>query len=166
LPPSTSTIIDAEEGVNFIADADDPDSLQKSRFFSGQFEVTHVVNKYLTLAGHYQGIVTKRRNDDGALGPGFQSEFTSIFGGNIHTADVHAIWTPSPMHTFTGGYEFESESFRNEGDSEFGSRSGRMHHRTATRSTRNTSFTCSTETCSSQAEHARSGSTLERLGSA
>ena len=121
LPPSTATIVDAEEGVNFIADVDDPDSIQKSKFFSGQFAVNHVVNTRLAIAGHYQGLVTDRRNDDGALGPGFQSSFTSIFGGTIHTADVHAVWTPSSSHTFTGGYEFESENFRNEGDSEFGS---------------------------------------------
>ena len=117
LPPSTATIIDAEEGVNFIADADDPDSIQKSRFFSGQFAVTHVVNKTLTIAGHYQGLETHRRNDDGLLGPGFQGQFTSIFGGNIHTVNVHTIWSPNPMNTFTGGYEYEAESFRNEGSS-------------------------------------------------
>ncbi|HKP69318.1 MAG TPA: TonB-dependent receptor [Pyrinomonadaceae bacterium] len=119
LPPSTATIIDAEEGVNFIPDADDPDSIQKSKAFSGQFVVNHVVNKYLTIAGHYQGMVTDRRNDDGPLGPGFQSQFTSIFGGTIHTANIHAVWTPSGSNTFTGGYEFESENFRNEGDSDF-----------------------------------------------
>ena len=121
LPTSTATIIDAEEGVNFIADADDPDSLQKSKFLSGQFAVDHTVNDKLKVAGYYQGLVTDRRNADGPLGPGFQSRFTSIFGGTIHTADLHAVWTPASAHTFTGGYEFESENFRNEGDSEFGS---------------------------------------------
>ena len=117
LPPSNATIINAEEGINFVPDADDPDSIQKSHFFSGQFALTHVVNEQLTIEGYYQGLETKRENQDGVLGPGFQSEFTSIFGGTIHTANVHATWTPSAPHTFTGGYEFEAEGFRNEGGS-------------------------------------------------
>ena len=119
LPPTT-TIIDAEEGVNFIADADDPDSIQKSRFFSGQFVATHVVNNNFVISGYYQGLVTNRSNDDGLLGPGFQSEFTSKFGGAIHTANIHGIWTPNASNTFTGGYEFESEKFKNEGGAAIG----------------------------------------------
>src|SRR5215204_6010483 len=39
--PSTAIIIDADEGVNFISDLDDPDAIQKSRFFVGQFAVNH-----------------------------------------------------------------------------------------------------------------------------
>ena len=117
LPPPAGLIIDAQEGVNFVPDADDPDSIQKSRFFSGQFAMSHVVNSELLIAGSYQGLVTNRTNDDGLLGPGFQSEFTSTFGGAIHTANIHAVWTPNTSNTFTGGYEFESEFFNNEGGS-------------------------------------------------
>ena len=110
------TIIDAEEGVNFVPDLDDPDSIQKSRFFSGQFAATHAVNSELLISGSYQGLITNRKNDDGLLGPGsFQSEFTSVFGGSIHTANVHAVWTPNSSNIFTGGYEFEAEHFKNEG---------------------------------------------------
>jgi outer membrane receptor protein involved in Fe transport len=119
LPPTT-TIIDAEEGVNFLADADDPDSIQKSRFFSGQFAASHAFNSNFLIAGYYQGLITKRRNDDGPLGPGFQSEFTSSFGGAIHTANVHAVWTPNTSNTTTVGYEFESEHFNNEGGAAIG----------------------------------------------
>src|SRR5687768_16769541 len=70
LPP-TSTIIDAHEGVNFVPDVNDPDSFQRGRFFTGQFSVTHIVNPNLILSGHYQGLTTRRRNDDGTLGVGF-----------------------------------------------------------------------------------------------
>ena len=119
LPPGT-TIIDASEGINFVPDVDDPDSIQKSRFLSGQFAVSHVVNNKLVVSGYYQGLVTKRTNDDGPLGVGFQSAFTSIFGGNIHTANVHAVWTANASNTFTGGYEFEDEHFDNEGSTPSG----------------------------------------------
>ncbi|HEX6125626.1 MAG TPA: TonB-dependent receptor [Pyrinomonadaceae bacterium] len=114
LPPST--VIDAHEGVNFIPDRNDPDSIQNSRFFVGQFSVKHAFSSKFVLNGYHQGLVTKRRNVDGLLGPGdFQSEFTSSFGGTIQTSNVHATWTPTGSNTFTGGYEFESEHFRNEG---------------------------------------------------
>jgi vitamin B12 transporter len=117
-PPSTANIIDAEPGVTFTPDADDPDSLQNGRFFSGQFSATHVVNGDVVLSGYYQGLVTRRRNEDGPLGPGdFQSAFTSSFGGDIHTANVHATWTPGSFSTVTAGYEFEVENFRNSGSS-------------------------------------------------
>ncbi|MEO8041598.1 MAG: TonB-dependent receptor [Acidobacteriota bacterium] len=119
LPPTT-TIIDANEGVNFVPDVDDPDSFQKSRFFVGQFSASHAVSNKFVISGYYQGIDTKRMNDDGELGVGFQSAFTNSFGGTIHTANVHAAWTPNAAHTFTGGYEFENEHFDNEGSTPSG----------------------------------------------
>lgn len=115
LPPVT-TIIDAEEGVNFIPDIDDPDSIQNSRFFSGQFQITHSISDKLVVGGYYQDLDTQRTNEDGLLGPGkFQSEFTSQFGGTIHTGNANIVWTPNSSNTTTGGYEFESELFRNSG---------------------------------------------------
>lgn len=114
LPP-VGTIINARDGINFIPDENDPDSIQDSRFFSGQFAANHAVNSRLVIGGYYQGLVTKRNNEDGILGPGFQNEFTSSFGGTIHTANAHAMWTPNATNTLTAGYEFELERFRNEG---------------------------------------------------
>lgn len=132
--PSPSTIIDAKEGVNFIADQNDPDSFQRSRFFSGQFQVTQVINDKFSLSGYYQGLDTNRKNNDGPLGPGlFQSEFMSVFGGTIHTANVEAKWTPNATNTTTGGYEYEFEQFRNSGStpnpgSEFSTRASQSSH--------------------------------------
>ena len=37
LPPDNTTIIDANEGMNFVADVNDPDNFQKARFLSGAF---------------------------------------------------------------------------------------------------------------------------------
>ena len=119
LPPTT-TIIDAREGVNFVPDVDDPDSIQDSRFFTGQFFVTHALTNSLVIRGYHQALVTKRTNNDGPLGVGFQSAFTSSFGGTIQTSNVHALWTPNNANTFIGGYEFESEAFRNSGSTPSG----------------------------------------------
>ncbi|HUR97861.1 MAG TPA: TonB-dependent receptor, partial [Pyrinomonadaceae bacterium] len=115
LPPPAGIVIDADEGVNFVADVDDPDSLQKSRFFVGQFAASHMISDKLVVGGHYQGLTSKRTNNDGPLGIGFQSAFTNSFGGAIHTANAHAVWTASPSNTLTVGYEFEDEHFTNEG---------------------------------------------------
>ena len=117
LPASTATIIDAVPGVNFTPDADDPDAKQKSRFFSGQISVNQVVNSQLVIAGYYQGLSTRRQNDDGPLGPGFQSPFTSKYDGSIHTGNTHFTWTSAGRNTLTSGYEFEQEHFRNDNTS-------------------------------------------------
>ena len=132
--PSPATIIDAEEGVNFVTDENDPDSFQRSRFFSGQLHLTQVINSQFTLSGFYQGLDTNRKNTDGPLGPGFfQSAFTSVFGGTIHTANVQGKWTPNGSNTFTGGYEYELEQFRNSGSTpnpgtEFLTRASQQSH--------------------------------------
>ena len=54
-PTSNATIIDANPNVNFVPDANDPDSFQHSRFFNGQFVVNQVINRKLVLGGYYQG---------------------------------------------------------------------------------------------------------------
>ncbi|HTH50456.1 MAG TPA: TonB-dependent receptor [Pyrinomonadaceae bacterium] len=115
VPFNNAGIIDARVGVNFIPDADDPDAIQHSKFFSGQFVVDQIINSKLLLNGYYQGLKTRRQNDDGLLGPGFQSASTSIFDGQIHTANAHLVWTPATTNTLTTGYEFELEKFGNDG---------------------------------------------------
>ena len=108
-------IIDAREDVNFVPDADDPDDTQKSRFFDGQLVVSQLINPRLIFNGYYSGLTTRRRNDSGPLGVGFQSASTSIFDGQIHTANGHFTWTPNPVNEVTAGYEFEYERFGNDG---------------------------------------------------
>jgi vitamin B12 transporter len=115
LPPSNSTIINANPNVNFVFDANDPDNSQKAKFFNGQFVLTQIINNQLALQGYYSGLTTNRTNDNGLLGISFQSESTSIFEGTIHTANGHIDWRPNSYNRFTVGYEFEREIFRNEG---------------------------------------------------
>ncbi|MEP6946312.1 MAG: TonB-dependent receptor, partial [Acidobacteriota bacterium] len=121
LPTGNDTIINAVQGVNFLADANDPDSFQRSKFFSGQLAVDHAFSNTLVLAGYYQGLKTKRTNDDGVLGVGFQSASTSVFEGTINTANVHLNWTPVTENQLTVGYEFENERYGNNGATPSGS---------------------------------------------
>ena len=112
LPPTNATIIDADPGVNFLFDANDPDNIQKSRFLNGQIVVTQAINDELVFQGYYSGLTTRRRNDSGS---------TSIFDGSIHTANGHFEWSPNEINRVTAGYEFELENFRNEGFTPTGS---------------------------------------------
>ncbi len=115
LPATNATIINAQQGVNFTFDANDPDRRQDSRFFNGQLVVNQIVNSKFLISGYYQGLTTKRTNNNGPLGVPFQSASTSLFDGSVHTGNVHFNWTPVRENTLTAGYEFESESFLNDG---------------------------------------------------
>ncbi len=128
-PASTATIINAIPDINFTPDVNDPDSFQRSRFFSGQFSINQVINSKLILSGYYQGLKTKRRNDDGPLGPGFQSAYTSVFDGQIHTANSRATWTAGGKNTLTAGYEYEFEKFGNYGSTPSGTSNFFTHAR-------------------------------------
>ncbi len=114
LPTNTSTIIDANAGVNFAPDANDPDNVQKSRAFTGQFSGYYSFNSQFLIAGHFQSLKTKRRNDDGPLGPGFQSAYASTYDGLINTGNIRGVYTPNDTNTLTVGYEFEAEKFAND----------------------------------------------------
>jgi vitamin B12 transporter len=120
-PPLPGSITRARPNVNFLPDEDDPDSVQDARFAAGQFSVNHAVTDDLVIGGYHQTLVTKRTNDDGPLGPGlFQSAFTNSFGGTIQTSNVNVKWIPNYANTFTAGYEFETERFRNSGSTPAG----------------------------------------------
>ncbi|MDQ3321697.1 MAG: TonB-dependent receptor [Acidobacteriota bacterium] len=103
------------DGANFVPDANDPDAFQKSQFFNGQFVLTQIINDKLVFQGYYQGLRTRRKNDNGTLGTGFQSASTSIFKGLINTANGHFNYTPNDNNLITFGYEFEHEKYGNDG---------------------------------------------------
>ena len=115
LPATNATIIDAKNGVNFVADVNDPDNSQKSQFFNGQLVLTQIINEKLVFQGYYSGLKTSRKNDSGVLGIGFQSASTSVFEGTIQTANGHFNWTPNKFNQITVGYEFEHEKYGNDG---------------------------------------------------
>jgi len=104
-PVTNASIIDAVEGVNFVADADDPDAVQESRAFNGVVNFTHLFTSRIWLSGYYSGLQTKRQNDSGFS--------TSHNDGEIHTANVNANFAPR-FQTIKAGYEFEHEKYSNE----------------------------------------------------
>jgi iron complex outermembrane receptor protein len=101
--------------ANFISDANDPDSVQKSKFYNGQLLLTQIINSRLIFQGSYQALKTSRENDNGILGVGFQSASTGIFEGQIHTLNGHFSYTPTANNELTVGYEYEWEKFGNDG---------------------------------------------------
>jgi vitamin B12 transporter len=114
LPPITM-IIDALPGINFTPDANDPDRGQQTRSFSGTVRASQAFNERFFVSSYYHGLTTKRTNDNGLLGAGFQSASTSNFDGRIDTVNAQVSWTSVPYNTLTGGYEFERENFANDG---------------------------------------------------
>jgi len=115
LPATNATIINANQGVNFVFDANDADNSQKSKFFNGQVVLTQIINSKLLFQGIYSGLKTTRRNENDVLGVGFQSASTSIFDGTIQTASGLLNWTPISNNQVKIGYEYESEKFGNDG---------------------------------------------------
>lgn len=118
--PSGQTI-DAREGINFVADRNDPDNFQKSNFFSGQLALTQIINLKTIFSANYQGLKTKRENENNILGVGYQGFFNSIFDGQIHTFNTKLDWLPVENNRVTIGYEYEWEKFGNDGFYEDGS---------------------------------------------
>ncbi len=105
-PPATNAaIIDAVEGVNFVADADDPDAVQESRALNGVVNFTHLFTSKIWLSGYYSGLQTKRQNNSGFS--------TSHNDGEVHTATINANFAPR-FQTIKTGYEFEHEKYSNE----------------------------------------------------
>jgi vitamin B12 transporter len=120
LPMDNISVIRALPGVNFTPDVDDPDDIQRSKFFNGQLIFTHAFSENVVLKAFYSGLTTTRRNDSGPLGVGFQSSSTSIFDGTIQTANAAIEWTAG-RHNVRFGYELEDERFGNEGFTPSGS---------------------------------------------
>lgn len=115
MPATNAAIINAQSGVNFVFDRNDPDNFQKSQFFNGQVVLTQIFSDKLVFQGFYSGLKTSRKNDNGVLGIGFQSASTSVFDGTIQTANGHFNWTPNKFNQITFGYEVEHEKYGNDG---------------------------------------------------
>jgi len=122
--PGITQIIDANQGLNFASDANDPDNFQLSDFFSGQLAFTQIINPKIVFKVGYQGLKTSRENENGGLGPGFQpfgGTQTGFFRGQIHTLNGKFDWTPVSNNLVTFGYEYEKEKYGNEGIGPFAS---------------------------------------------
>jgi iron complex outermembrane receptor protein len=110
-----SGVIDVFTGLNFSPDADDPDSVQRGRFLSASVSATRAWRNDLVMTASYSFLRTRRSNQDGLLGPGYQSEYSTVYSGTVNTVNVRFHWTPLRGHDVKFGYEFEGERFVNDG---------------------------------------------------
>src|SRR6266404_8379104 len=102
--------------ATFIPAANDPDNLRKSNFFSGALIFTQRPTERFGYTVSYQGLTTHRSSLSGPLGVGFQpvgGGTRSDFDGRIHTFNARFDARVGHVNFITGGYEFESENFRN-----------------------------------------------------
>jgi iron complex outermembrane receptor protein len=102
--------------ATFIPSANDPDNLRKASFFSGAVIFTQRPTERFGYTISYQGLATNRSSINGPLGVGFQpvgSNTRSDFDGRIHTLNARFDARAGRANFITGGYEFESENFKN-----------------------------------------------------
>lgn len=112
IPPSQLVI----GAAAFVPAANDPDNLRESSFFDGAVVFTHRPSESIGYTISYQGLATNRSGTNGPLGVGFQpfgGTTRSDFDGRIHTLNARLDIKAARVNHLTGGYEFESESFRN-----------------------------------------------------
>jgi iron complex outermembrane receptor protein len=111
--PTSQLIVGA---ATFIPAANDPDNLRKANFFDGSIVFTHHPAERFGYTLSYQGLATNRSSINGPLGVGFQpfgGTTRSDFDGRIHTFNARFDVRAGRVNYITGGYEFESENFKN-----------------------------------------------------
>jgi vitamin B12 transporter len=102
--------------ATFTPAANDPDNLRKASFFSGAVIFTQRPTERFGYTISYQGLATNRSSINGPLGVGFQpvgGSTRSDFDGRIHTLNARFDARAGRVNFITGGYEFESENFKN-----------------------------------------------------
>jgi vitamin B12 transporter len=102
--------------ATFVPAANDPDNLRKANFFSGALNFSQALTNTFGYTVSYQGLVTNRTSLNGPLGVGFQpfgGSEQSDFDGRVHTLTARFDVRAGRANFITGGYEFESESFKN-----------------------------------------------------
>ncbi|HEV8370816.1 MAG TPA: TonB-dependent receptor [Pyrinomonadaceae bacterium] len=102
--------------ATFIPAANDPDNLRKSSFFSGAIVFAQRPTEAFGYTLSYQGLATNRSSINGPLGVDFQpfgGTSRSDFDGRIHTFAARFDVRAGRANLITGGYEFESENFKN-----------------------------------------------------
>ena len=126
IPLSPTELLRFEAGVptsqlnvgaaTFIPAANDPDNLRKADFFSGAVIFTQRPTETFGYSINYQGLATNRSSTNGSLGVGRQpvgGSEQSNFDGRIDTFNARVDLRAGRANFITGGYEFESENFKN-----------------------------------------------------
>ncbi|MEP6707258.1 MAG: TonB-dependent receptor [Pyrinomonadaceae bacterium] len=102
--------------ATFIPAANDPDNRRKANFFSGAIIFAQRPTEAFGYSVSYQGLATNRRSVNGPLGVGFQpfgGNEQSDFDARVHTFTARLEVRAGRANFITGGYEFESENFKN-----------------------------------------------------
>jgi len=126
IPLSRSEQLRFEAGVSpsqlnigratFVPAANDPDNLRESSFFDGAVIFTQRPTENFGYSLSYQGLTTNRSIINGPQGIGLQPSggmTRSGFDGVIHTLNARVDIRARGANYITGGYEFESENFKN-----------------------------------------------------
>ena len=112
VPPSDLNIGSA----TFVPAANDPDNFREANFFDGAVIFTQRPTESFGYTISYQGLATNRSSINGPLGVGFQpfgGTTRSDFDARIHTLNARVDAQVGRVNYLTGGYEFESENFKN-----------------------------------------------------
>ena len=112
VPPSQLNI----GAATFVPGANDPDSLREADFFNGTVSFTQRPTETFGYTISYQGLATNRSSINGPLGVGFQpfgGTTRSDFDARVHTLNARVDVQAGRYNFITGGYEFESENFKN-----------------------------------------------------
>lgn len=102
--------------ATFIPAANDPDNVRKVNFFSGALVFSQRAAEAFGYTVSYQGLATNRSGTNGPLGVGFQpfgGSERSDFDARVHTFGARFDLRARHANFITGGYEFESENFKN-----------------------------------------------------
>ena len=102
--------------ATFVPAANDPDNVREANFFDGAVIFTQRPTESFGYTISYQGLATNRSSINGPLGVGFQpfgGTTRSDFDARIHTLNARVDLQAGRVNYFTGGYEFESENFKN-----------------------------------------------------
>jgi vitamin B12 transporter len=101
-------------GATFIPDANDPDNSAANRFFNGAITFGHRPLEAFGYTISYQGLATRRLNDNGPAGIGFQpfgGSTSTEDDGHIHTLNARTDFRIGEYNFINAGYEFENVSF-------------------------------------------------------
>ena len=115
---SSRVFPDAEAGVTFQSDFNNPDQGRRNRLLVGSARFTQQINPMFSYSVAYQRVSSKRRNYNGAaIDPEFQSfypfgdfEFINVNEGMIDTLDARLNAFIGRSNLVTVGFEYERES--------------------------------------------------------
>ncbi|MBC7928631.1 MAG: TonB-dependent receptor plug domain-containing protein [Bryobacteraceae bacterium] len=100
---------------NLVPAPNDPDQRRSALTNTVLTQLRHIFTPWVSVQASYSGVGTKRDNRDGPAGVRFEPAFNNSnrFDGRIDTVQARTDLSLGRHHLFTGGYEWERESFDN-----------------------------------------------------